>query len=66
MADIIDDAQEAIEAADALREALRKEFVPIRTGACIICDEPTEFTFCSVECRDVHERHERMKSITGT
>jgi hypothetical protein len=65
MADIIDDAQEAIEAAEALRNAARKPFEPIRTGFCIECDEPTEFTFCSKDCRDDHEKRERMKSING-
>ena len=54
MADIIDDAQEAMEAAEELRRATAKEFVPIRTGFCIECEEPTEFTFCFVDCRDTH------------
>jgi len=73
MADIIDDAQDAIEATEALRNAARKPFQPIRTGFCIAirtgfcieCEEPTEFTFCSVGCRDDHEKRERMKSING-
>ena len=65
MADIIDDAQEAMEAQEELRRALAKEFVPIRTGSCIECDEPTEFTFCSPGCRDDHEKRERIKAITG-
>jgi hypothetical protein len=65
MADIVDDAQDAIEAAEALRRALAKPFQPIRTGFCIMCEEPTEFTFCSPECRDDHEKHERIKSISG-
>jgi hypothetical protein len=65
MADIIDDAQEAMEAAEELRRATAKEFVPIRTGFCIECEEPTEFTFCCVDCRDSHEKREKMKSING-
>jgi len=65
MADIIDDAQEAMEAQEELRRATAKAFVPIRTGFCIVCEEPTEFTFCSPECRDDHEKHEKMKSING-
>ena len=65
MADIIDDAQEAMEAAEELRRALAKEFVPIRTGFCLSCEEPTEWTFCSTDCRDQHERIERIRAITG-
>ena len=65
MADIIDDAQEAMEAAEELRRAMAKEFVPIRTGECIECGEPTDFTFCSVDCRDTHEKREKMKAING-
>lgn len=65
MADIIDDAQEAMEAQEELRRAQAKEFKPIRTGFCIECGEPTDFTFCSVDCREDHEKREKMKSING-
>lgn len=65
MADIIDDAQEAMEAQEALRRATAKEFKPIRTGFCIECETPTEYTFCSPECRDDHEKREKMKAING-
>lgn len=65
MADIVDDAQEAMEAAEELRRLKAKQHTPIRTGECIECGEPTEFTFCSVDCRDHHEKQERMKAITG-
>ena len=65
MADIIDDAQEAMEAAEELRRATAKPFVPVRTGFCIECEVPTEFTFCSPECRDDNEKRERIKAING-
>lgn len=65
MADIVDDAQEAMEAAEELRRLKIKAHTPIRTGECIECGEPTEFTFCSVDCRDQHEKRERMKAILG-
>jgi len=65
MADIIDDAQEAMEAQEELRRATAKAFKPIRTGSCIECEEPTEFTFCCADCRDVYEKRERMKAISG-
>lgn len=65
MADIIDDAQEAMEAQEELRRATAKAFVPIRTGECIECGEPTEFTFCSPPCRDDHEKRERIRAISG-
>lgn len=65
MADIVDDAQEAMEAAEELRRLKAKTHTPIRTGECIECGEPTEFTFCSVDCRDQHEKRERMKAILG-
>ena len=65
MPDIVDDAQEAMEIAEQLRQQTAKQFKPVRTGSCIECDEPTEFTFCSVDCRDSHERRERIRTITG-
>ena len=65
MADIIDDAQEAMEAQEEMRRALAKEFVPIRTGFCLECEEPTKFTFCCVDCRDTNEKRAKMKAISG-
>jgi len=65
MADVVDDAQEAMEALADFQKATAKEFVPIRTGFCIECEEPTEFTFCSVPCQQDNERRERIKAIAG-
>lgn len=65
MADIIDDAQEAMEAQEELRRAAAKAFVPIRTGHCLECDDPTEWTFCSPECRDDNHKREKLKAIAG-
>ncbi len=65
MADIIDDAQDAMEAQEELRRATAKEFVPIRTGFCLECETPTEWTFCCKECRDMHEKRARMRAISG-
>lgn len=65
MPDIVDDAQEAMEIAEQLRQQAAQQFKPVRTGSCIECDEPTKFTFCSVDCRDSYERRQRMKAITG-
>jgi hypothetical protein len=65
MADIIDDAQEAMEAQEELRRATAKAFKPIRTGFCLECEESTEWTFCCADCRDTYEKREKMKAING-
>lgn len=65
MADIVDDAQEAMEVAEQLRQQVVSTFKPVRTGSCIECGEPIKFTFCSVDCRDHHARRERIRTIAG-
>jgi uncharacterized protein YlaI len=65
MADIVDDAQDAMEAAEELRRMTAKEFKPIRTGFCLECEEPTEWTFCCADCRDQFELRKKMKAING-
>ena len=50
-----------------MAEALaKKQVVPEKTGFCLECEEPTEGAFCSKECREDHERVERLKAIRGT
>jgi len=50
-----------------MAEALaKKQIVPEKTGFCLECEEPTEGAFCSKECREDHERLERLKTIRGT
>lgn len=39
--------------------------VPVNTGFCLECEEPTEGAFCSRECREDYERMERLKAIRG-
>lgn len=49
-----------------LAESLRKRnAVPEKTGFCLACEEPTEGAFCSKECREDHERLEKLKVIKG-
>ena len=50
-----------------MAEALaKKQTVPEKTGFCLESEEPTEGAFCSRECREDHERVERLKTIRGT
>jgi hypothetical protein len=44
----------------------KKQTVPDKTGFCLACEEPTEGAYCSKECREDHERLERLKAIRGT
>jgi hypothetical protein len=49
-----------------LAEGLRKRAkVPEKTGFCLACEEPTEGAFCSKECREDHERLEKLRAIRG-
>jgi len=49
-----------------LEQALRnKAKVPEMTGFCLACEEPTPGAFCSKECREDHERLEKLKAIRG-
>jgi len=50
MSDWIDESQQLQEA--QLAEALAKRAkVPVNTGFCLACDEPTKGAFCSPDCR---------------
>jgi hypothetical protein len=50
-----------------LEKALaKKKIAPEKTGFCLYCEEPTPGVFCSKECREDHERIERVKAIQGT
>lgn len=39
-----------------------------RTGVCRYCSEPVslERAFCDVDCRDDHEREERIRALSGS
>jgi len=65
MADIVDDAQAAMEAQEELLRATRKAQAPIRTGFCLECETPTEWSFCCSDCRDMYEKRAKMRAITG-
>ena len=65
MADMIDDAQEFEER--RIAEALAKRMkVPEKTGLCLACDEPIkQGVFCDSDCREFHERADRIRAIKG-
>jgi hypothetical protein len=49
-----------------LEKALQfKAKVPELTGLCLVCEDPTEGAFCSKECREDHERLEKINAIKG-
>lgn len=60
-----------LEAAAAVTELLLQQglrnraAVPAKTGFCLACEEPTPGAFCSKECREDHERAERLNAIRG-
>lgn len=64
MSDPIDDADLAVEM-NLKRSLSHREPVPELTGFCMECDEPTPGAFCDSECRESHERRERMARING-
>lgn len=39
--------------------------VPAKTGQCLACAEPTVGAFCSPECREDHERLQKIRAIKG-
>ena len=64
MSDWIDESQELQEA--QLAEALAKrQKVPVKTGFCLACEEPTEGAFCCTDCRDYYDKVQRMNAIKG-
>jgi hypothetical protein len=64
MADPLDEAAEVTEM--LLQKALNtRAAVPEKTGFCLTCEEPTPGAFCSPECREDHERQEKLKAIRG-
>ena len=64
MSDWIDESQELQEA--QLAEALAKRAkVPVKTGFCLACEEPTEGAFCGVDCRDYYDKVQRIEAIRG-
>jgi hypothetical protein len=64
MSDWIDESQQLQEA--QLAEALAKRAkVPVNTGFCLACDEPTKGAFCSPDCKEDYEHIERINRITG-
>lgn len=62
----MDDADRAdLDAEIHMRASLlRRKPTLAAKGACHFCDEPTDGAalFCSAECREDHERVERIKS----
>ena len=64
MSDPLDDAAKTTEM--LFQEALRnRPKVPLKTGFCLECNDPTPGAFCSKECREDYERTERMNAIRG-
>lgn len=48
------------------QEALRnRATVPVKTGFCLACEEPTKGAFCSTECREDYERITKINAIRG-
>jgi hypothetical protein len=39
--------------------------VPVRTGRCLNCDEPSQGAFCNAGCREDYERFERAEKRNG-
>ena len=62
MADIVDNAQESIELAEALATLARQQRLKLPTGKCLECDEPTPGSFCCPECRDSYELRDRKST----
>jgi len=65
MADIVDNAQESMELAEALATLARQQRPKLPTGKCLECDEPTPGSFCCPECRDSYELRLRQSRING-
>jgi len=64
MADMLEDAEAVTEM--LFQEALRNRAkVPVKTGFCLACEEPTEGAFCSKECREDYERMDKINAIRG-
>jgi len=64
MADFLEDAEATTEM--LFQEALRnRPKVPVKTGFCLACEEPTEGAFCSKECREDYERISKINAIRG-
>jgi hypothetical protein len=64
MSDPLDDAANTTEL--LLQEALNNRLkVPVKTGFCLSCEDPTPGAFCSKDCREDYERTERMNVIRG-
>lgn len=64
MSDWIDESQELQEAqlADALAKRAK---VPVKTGFCLACEEPTDGAFCSTDCRDYYAKVQKLNAIKG-
>ena len=64
MADFLEDAEATT--ALLLQEALRnRPKVPMKTGFCLACEEPTSGAFCSSDCREDYERIAKINAIKG-
>lgn len=65
MADIADDAQEAMEQAAYLASIIRSQQPRLPTGECLECGEDTPGSFCCPDCRDSYELRQKMRRING-
>lgn len=64
MSDPLDEATKVTEL--LLKEALsNRPKVKALTGRCFTCEEPTPGAFCGAECREDHERLEKLNKIRG-
>jgi hypothetical protein len=64
MADMIEEAEAVTEM--FFQQALRNRSRALApTGFCHLCEEPTTGAFCSRECREDHEKIDRLKKING-
>lgn len=63
----MDEADRAAMLEDKHREAAlsHREPVPVRTGRCLNCDEPSLGAFCNAGCREDYERMERAEKRNG-
>lgn len=65
MADIVDDAQEAMEQAAYLARLAQSKQPSLPTGECLECGDATPGSFCCPDCRDSYELRQKMRRING-